>query len=372
MLRPSSLVGFCLALMCAFLVTGCKKKSDAPQKRQAASPYVVEVVTIKGRPFRGTLSATGTLRAQESVNLQAERAGIVTKINFEEGKPVKSGQVLITTDDSELQAQLARNQAQLELVTATEKRSGELLKSQALSQAEYDQSLANLHIAQAEVDLIKAQIAKTRIVAPFDGIAGLRQVSPGAYLTVGRTVASLQDIRTLKLDFTLPERYLEAIRQAQTISIRVAGRTEPLSGKIDAIEPAIMESTRSLMVRALVPNEEQALLPGGFAEVEVALQEIPNAILIPAIALIPGLKEQKVFLNRNGEVDERTVRIGRRTADSVQIESGLKDGDQLIITGILQLRPKMKVQIRQVADEALTASNAVPANAVETKQGAGK
>jgi membrane fusion protein, multidrug efflux system len=339
--------------LCLLVAVGCKNEDNSRSGKPVSSPYVVEVVTVKTQPFRETLFATGTLRARESVVLQAERAGAVKEVRFEEARPVKAGEVLVVIDDSELQAQLTSAKAQLELASATEKRDRELLKTNKLiSQAAYDQSVANLHIAQAAVQLIEAQLKKAQIVAPFDGIAGLRQVSEGAYLTPGSPIGSFQDISALKLDFTLPERYLPNLRNAKTVNLRVAGSSEPIEGEIYAIEPTIDVATRSLKVRAIVPNEEQLLLPGAFAEVEVMLGEIPDAILIPPISLIPGLKEQKVFLYKNGRVEERDVELGLRTVDRVQIVKGLQPGDKLITSGILQLRPGMEVETRPASEPA--------------------
>ena len=338
-------------LLCLVAFAGCRNEDKPRSGKPVSSPYVVEVLTVKTQPFRETLFATGTLRARESVVLQAERAGAVKEVKFEEGKPVKAGAELVVIDDSELQAQLTSAKAQLELVTATEKRDRELLETNKLiSQAAYDQSVASLHIAQAAVQLIEAQLKKTRIIAPFDGIAGLRQVSEGAYLTPGTPIGSFQDISALKLDFTLPERYLPNLRNAETVNLRVAGSSETMKGEIYAIEPTIDVATRSLKVRAIVPNENQRLLPGAFAEVEVMLGEIPDAILIPPIALIPGLKEQKVFLYKDGKVEQRDVELGLRTVDRVQIVKGLQPGDALITSGILQLRPGMEVQTRRAPE----------------------
>ena len=334
------------------MASGCSKKESLSAK-QVAAPYVVEVTKVKPQAFRETLFATGTLRARESVTLQTERAGVVKEIRFEEGKPVKAGEVLVVIDDSDLRAQLVSAKAQLELAAATEKRDRELLRTDRLvSEAAYEQSLANFHVAEAAVQLIEAQIHKTRIEAPFDGIAGLRRVSVGAYVTPGSIIGTFQDIGALKLDFTLPERYLANVRNARTVNIKVAGVSDSLVGTIYALEPAIDVGTRSLLARAIMPNEEQQLLPGGFAEVEVVLGDIPDAILIPPIALIPGLKAQKVLVHRNGQVEERAVETGLRTADSVQIVKGLQAGDELITSGILQLRPGMKIQVRPARDRA--------------------
>jgi membrane fusion protein (multidrug efflux system) len=332
-----------------FALTGCTKEEARPS-RPASAPYEVEIVTVEPRRFRETLFATGSLRARESVTLQAERAGVVEAVRFEEGQPVKAGDVLLLIDDSELQAQLDSAKARLELAVANEKRDRALLEtSRLISEAAYDQSLAGLHTAEADAKLIEAQLRKTRIVAPFDGNAGLRRVSVGAR-DPGTAIASLQDIGVLKLDFTLPERYLPNLRRARTVNIRIAGVSEPITGEIYAVEPAIDAATRSLQVRANVPNKGGLLLPGAFAEVEVVLGEVQDAILIPPIALIPGLKDQKVFVHENGRAEERAVEPGLRTADGVQIVKGLRAGEEVIVSGILQLRPGASVRVRPARD----------------------
>jgi membrane fusion protein (multidrug efflux system) len=326
---------------------GCGKSAEAP-KRPASSPYVVEVITVKPQPFRDTLFATGSLRARESVELTAQRAGVVKEVRFEEGQPVKAGDILVVLDDSELQAQRQRAEAQLQLAQLADARNRQLLEAGTLiSQAAYDESQANVNVLRAERDLILAQIEKTRIIAPFDGVAGLRRVSPGEYLTVGTPVASLQDVSALKLDFTLPERYLPYLKNSPPVTFQVAGRRGELPATIYAIEPVVDVTTRSLQVRALARNEDRELLPGSFAEVRVTLDEIPEAILIPPIALVPGLKEQRVYVHQDGKALAREVRVGLRAAAALQVLEGLEPGEQLIVTGILQLRPGMPVKARE-------------------------
>jgi membrane fusion protein (multidrug efflux system) len=314
------------------------------------------VQVVRPQVFKETIFASGNLRANESITLRAERAGIVKEVRFSEGRPVKAGDVLLLIDDAELQAQLAAAQARLELARAVETRDKSLFETKMLSAAEYEQSLANLHVIEADLNLIKAQLEKTRVVAPFDGIAGLRQVSPGAYLSVGASIASLQDVGSLKLDFTVPERYLSYLRPGQSLSFRVAGRAEQFTGVLTAIEPAVSLETRSLQLRASVPNIERKLLPGAFAELRITLDEDPKAILIPAIALVPGLKQQTVYLHKNGVAEERKVQIGLRTSESVQILEGVAPGDELITSGILQLRPGMKIRPKTPATESKESS----------------
>jgi membrane fusion protein, multidrug efflux system len=339
-----------MILGCCLGMNGCKRGGETGARSPAMTPFVVDVVTIETQPFQETLFATGTLLARESIVLQAERAGVVREIRFTEGKAVRAGEVLLVLDDSELQAQLARVEAQLELSLTVEKRQRSLFETGALiSEAEYEQALAGLNIARAEAELIKAQLAKTRIVAPFDGIPGLRQISVGAYLTPGTVVASFQDLSSLRVDFSLPERYLEYLRAGQEATFRVVGRTELFKAVITAIEPAIDVVTRSLQLRAVASNDgRQQLLPGSFAEIHVALDSIPEAILIPPIALVPGLKQQTVFVHEEGRAQERTIQIGLRLADALQVLEGLAPGEELITSGVLQLRPGMKVEVKRL------------------------
>lgn len=355
-------------LLGVWLVTGCHQAAGPTSAPPANPPLVVEVTQVRPQPLRDTLSATGSLLAREWVSLQAERAGVIRGIHFEEGQPVRSGQLLVAIDDSELRAQFKRARAQLDLATAIERRDRQLLETGGLvSQIEYDRSLASLNIAGAEVALIEAQLAKTRIVAPFDGIAGLRQVSPGAYLTPGAPVASLRDISSLRLDFSLPERYRNYIRTGQNVTFRIAGEPDTFQATLLAIEPSVDLNTRSLQIRAIAPNEGQRLLPGSFAQVEVPIAEIPDALLIPPIALIPGLEQQTVFVHRDGQVEARLVETGLRTADAVQILAGLQPGDEVAVTGILQLRHGQRVQARLNAPAANPDRPIPPATAARTQ-----
>lgn len=334
----------------AILVTGCGKQDEESggPTANAMPPFVVDVVTVKPERIEENLAATGTLIANESIVLQSERPALVKEIRFEEGQSVKAGEVLVLMDDSELQPQLERAVAQRRIAETLEKRQVELLQTGGISEFEYEQTEANVKIAAAEEALIRAQLGKTRIVAPFDGVAGLRKVSVGSYLTPGAPICTFQDIASLKLDFSLPERYLAYLSLGQKLKFRVTGRSEAFEAEILAIEPAIDVQTRTMTLRARVPNEETRLLPGAFTEVIVTLEEIPEALMIPPIALIPGLKQQTVLVHRDGEVMERKVVAGLRTPDAVQILEGLSAGDEVITSGVLQVRAGMTVEVNRV------------------------
>lgn len=347
--RTRSLVACVAMLGCG--LAGCS--SDAPGEptppREARRLMAVETVTVAPQTFRETLSATGTLRARESASLQSEVAGVVTGIHFEEGQPVKAGTLLVAIDDDEWQAQHERAKARVVLADANEKRQHELLRSGDLSQATYDETAANLRVARAELALVEAQLEKTRIRAPFDGIVGLREVSVGSYLSPGSPIVRIAAIDALKLDFSLPERYQDLVRPGMPVRFGVSGRPGAFTGTIYAIEPAVDAETRSLLLRAEVPNAEGRLRPGAFADVQVVLDEVPDALLVPAIALIPGLKRQTVFVVSDGVVREREIEAGVRTTDAVLVERGLSPGERVAVTGLLQLRDGMAVDANERA-----------------------
>ena len=336
-----------LALVLAGVVSaGCGREARSAERRPPAR-FLVDVVRVEPELLRDTLATTGTLHARESVTLQAEIAGILREIRFEESKPVEAGAVLVVIDDAELNAQLASAEAELELRTALARRQRELLQAKAISEAEYDESQANLHIAEASKRRVEALLAKTLIRAPFAGVPGLRLVSPGAYLTPGTTITEFRDLGALKLDFSVPERYLPYVKVGTEVRFRVAGHADPFDARIMAIDPGIDSSTRTVLLRAELPNRDGRLLPGAFAEVDVPLREIPDAIVIPPIALVPGLKEQRVFVFADGRAAERVVKTGLRTQKGVQIVEGLKPGEQLITSGVLQLRDGLAVDAQE-------------------------
>lgn len=344
--------GPALGLCLVFGLSGCGEPPATPAagaEGTQRSALLVETAEARPQVLRETLSATGTLLPVEAVTLQAETSGIVTEILFDEGKAVRKGDVLLKLDDSELRAELARAEARLKLAETLERRQRDLFQAKAISEAEIDETRANVATARADVDVVRAQIAKRQILAPFDGVVGLRRISPGAYLTPGTSIGSFQDTRSLKIDFSVPERYASFLKVGQVVRFRLAGRSEPVEARISAIEPTVDIQTRTLGVRATLPNPEQKLTAGGFAEVEVPLTEAQDAILIPAIALIPGLRQPTVFVHRDGRAEERKVQAGIRTADSVQIVEGIQPGDQVITTGVLQLRPGMSVRVRPPA-----------------------
>jgi membrane fusion protein, multidrug efflux system len=308
-----------------------------------SSPLEVSTFVVRAAPYAESVVSTGTLRAEEGVELQAEINGKIVAIAFAEGTHVRAGDLLVKLNDADLVAQLARARFRKELAVLREQRISRLLKEGVARREEYDTALNELNVQSAEMDLIQAQLAKTEIRAPFDGVVGLRYVSVGAFVNANARIATLQRLERLKIDFSVPEKYAGRIRAGNAIRFTVAGGREAFPAKVYAIDPRIDAATRTLVIRAICPNDGARLLPGAFANVEIILARDENALLVPSVAVVPGLQEANVFVLAGGKAVRRAVKTGIRTETSVQILSGLAAGDIVITSGLQQLRTGLPV-----------------------------
>jgi membrane fusion protein (multidrug efflux system) len=321
--------------------------SGAPQQGNS-SALKVDGVVIKPGSVQDKIFTTGTIMANEEVELKSEISGKITGIYLEEGSRVKKDQLLLKINDSELQAQLTRAQYRLDLATERESRQKKLLEKGGISQEDYDATLNEVNVLKSEVELIKAQIEKTEIRAPFDGRVGLKYVSEGSYISPSTRIASLQDINPVKIDFSIPERYVNTVEVGDQVTFSVQGTEESFQGEIYAIEPRIESQTRTLQIRAKSDNQRELLVPGAFADLQLILDTINDALLIPTISLVPELQGQKVYLYQQGTVAEQRVQTGIRTEQKVQIIEGLQPGDTVLTTGLLQVRTGMPVEINEL------------------------
>lgn len=326
-------------------------KEQASNSRSGANanrPVPVEVAVINPEAFSNTLNVTGSVMPNEVLELKSEVPGIVERISFEEGQSVKKGQLLFSIRNTDLQAQLEKARARQQLFSDSENRYRQLLEREAVSQEEYDIATNDLRTAEADIRLLEAQIAKTRVYAPFDGTVGLRLVSQGSYVAQGTAIASLYDLEPAKIEFSIPGKYSGDIEQGSGIRFTTDGSKQTYDGKIYALEPQVDPATRTLKIRALSPNQDHSLLPGQFARVRLTLESLDDALMVPTQSVVPELNGHKVFLIQQGKVTEKQVEIGMRTATHVQIVGGLQAGDTVLTTGILQARPGSPVQITQV------------------------
>lgn len=283
----------------------------------------------------------GTLSPDEEVELSFETSGKIVGINFTEGTRVKKGDLLAKINDKPLQAQLQKLQAQQKLVEEKEFRQRSLLDKDAISQESYDQIVTELQTIQADINLIKARISETELRAPFDGIIGLRYLSEGSYATPATKIARLVKMSPIKLEFSIPEKYADEVNIGFPVMFTVDEKN--YNAKVYAIDPKIDPGTRTIVIRAMYPNSREELKSGRYADVTLRLSQIENAIAIPSESLIPEMEGEMVYVYRNGKAEGTKVQTGLRTESLIQITDGLKFGDTLIVTGILQLRESLPV-----------------------------
>jgi membrane fusion protein (multidrug efflux system) len=308
----------------------------------------VNGVVVKHSSFSNSLSVSGSIEANEQVQIRSEVSGIVREINFKEGTNVSEGAVLLRIDDAELQAQLSQALTKQNLAAENEDRAKKLLKKEAISHEEYDIALADLRSLQAQTQLIRAQIAKTRVRAPFSGKIGLRTISAGEYLTPTTIVTSLVSVNPVKISFSIPEKYSSEVGMNSTIKFTVSGSDKTYNATVYAIEPGIDATTRTLQLKAKANNPNGELLPGSFAKVELALSNTEDAIMVPSEAVVPVLKGRKVFVTDNGKAKEVMVETGSRTEREVLITSGLKPGDTVLTTGLMALKAEAPVKVQLI------------------------
>ncbi|MBB5396743.1 MULTISPECIES: efflux RND transporter periplasmic adaptor subunit [unclassified Mucilaginibacter] len=345
-----------LALLVAFLVYNKFFSKKAKQNSAATAgkgkkkngPVTVNVMVVKDTTLSNQIDITGTIDANEKVNLISQTAGNITGIYFTEGEHVNKGQLLVKVYNQDLQASLQQNQAQMVLARDINNRNKILLEKEAVSKEEYETSLSSLNSMKAQADVIRAQIARTEIRAPFSGVIGLRNVSPGGYLSPSTPIATLVNIDPAKVTFSVPERYLPIIGKGSKVTFTVESSRETFNATVYAIEPALDANSRTITVRAKAPNPKNILRAGSFAKINLTLDQIPKTIMVPTECVIPDLKSSKVYLYKNGIAVAQNVKTDLRTDTKIQIIEGLKAGDSIVVSGLIQIRPKSPLKILKV------------------------
>lgn len=351
-MKTKYIVYFFIALLLGAMVYYRLNKNKATQSQAggrgpagAAAPMKVNGIITKTEDFSNSLSVAGSIEANEQVDIRSEISGLVTGIFFNEGSSVSKGKLLIKINDLELQAQLAQALTKQKLAQETEARAKQLLAKEAISTEEYDVALAELRSLQSQTQLIKAQLAKTQILAPFSGKIGLRSISSGEYITPASTIARLVSTDPVKILFSIPEKYAGSVKLNTDISFTIAGSATKYSARIYAIEPGIDLATRTLQLKAKAANSKGELLPGSFAKIDLPLTSTNDAILIPTESVIPVLQGKKVYISSNGKAKEVMVETGTRTDKQILITTGLNAGDTVITTGIMAMKDGMPVKV---------------------------
>ena len=319
--------------------------TEASPQNKSSQPMMVSGIIVTTQDIEDKIFASGTLLAREEVEIRNEVAGRITSILFKEGTKIKKGELLLTLYDDDLIAQQKKLQLQKDVFQKTEERQKDLLSVNGISQQEYELSQNQLMTMNADLELVNSEISKTRIRAPFNGVIGLKTVSPGAYVAPNTRIATIQSVDSVKLEFTVPERYRSLINDGTEISFTTESSEGVFTGKIYAFEPKIDLQTRSVVVRAICSNKDLKLFPGSFANIEIPLKKISKAILVPTHALIPELKSQKLFISKNGKAEKVSVDTGVRNDSAIQITSGIQEGDTVLITGLMQMKPGIPVKV---------------------------
>jgi len=324
------------------------KHTDIPQTQTKSSPNTVEGIVLRSGRINSKILSTGTIVANEEIEIRSEIAGRITAINFSEGSSVKRGTLLIKINDADLRPDLKKLQLQENLSEREVKRCKQLFDGKLISQEEYDAVSNKLMTVRADIDRVNSDIAKTEIYAPFSGMIGLRSVSNGSYISSSTLIARLQQIDPIKIDFAVPEKFANSIAKGTPITFTITGSDELHTATVYATEPKIDPATRTLKVRALTNNPGGKLLPGAFAKVEITLKSINDALAIPTTSIVPQIDGQKVFVYRSGKAYSIPVETGIRSDSSVQIVNGLFLGDTVITTGLMQIRDKAPVNLKHI------------------------
>lgn len=311
-------------------------------------PVSANAIVTKSQTLITKIEVPGSLLANETTEIHPEVSGRLVELNVKEGSFITQGALLAKLYDGDLQAQKRKLEVQLKIAEQTEKRQAELVKIQGISQQEYDLSLLQVHNLQADIDIINEAIHKTEIRSPFSGKLGFRNISPGAFITPATIISTVSQVSQLKLQFTVPEKYSSEIKTGQNIDFSIDGSPKTYHAHVSATEVYIDENTRSMAVRAMVNSSDAFLVPGAFAKVKIELSKNENALMIPTLAVMPIGRKKQIYLFKGGKAMPAEVTTGVRDSTNIEVTSGLKFGDTVIITGLLFLRPGSDVKISKI------------------------
>lgn len=321
------------------------RPEPAAAQQEAPPAITVEAVAVQPEQVAEEIVVVGTLASNESVIIRPEIAGRISRIAFDEGERVKKGQALVMLDASVQEAELREAEASLSVSRRNFARAEELLKKGVGTVRQRDEALGQLEADRARVALMQARLEKMTLIAPFDGVLGLREVSVGAYVTPGQNIVNLESIDPIKVEFRVPETSLRDLREGQQIKVRVdAYPNAEFSGEVYAMDPRIDAAGRSVAIRARIPNPDGKLKPGLFARVTLVTDR-RNSVVAPEAAIVPRGHDQFVFRVVDGKAALTKVQLGLRRAGRVEIVSGLEPGDLVVTAGQIKLREGAPVRV---------------------------
>lgn len=330
----------------------CKEKDGMPTNQGAPPPVqkalIVQTLIATAQPLSADIEVPGTILANETAEIHPEVSGRLVQLNIKEGTNVSVGALLAKLNDGDLQAQFRKLEVQLKIAEQTEKRQAELVKIQGISQQEYDLSLLSVLNIKADMDIIRESIRKTEIRAPFGGRLGLKNVSPGAYVTPSSVLTTISQISSLKIQFNVPERYGAQLKPGLPVSFSIDGTSKTFTATVIASEISIDENTRSLAVRALIKQKDPALIPGAFAKVKIVLGKNNEALMVPNSSIIPSGRKKLLYVYEGGKAMMKEVTTGVRDSTNIQVLTGIKPGDTVITSAMLFLRPGLAVELAKI------------------------
>lgn len=339
-----------ILILAFFLWMAFSKSPDKENKRNSKENIQkkVDAFVVKPSLLINEISVTGSLLAFEEVELKNEVAGRVVFINLPEGKFVKKGTLLVKLFDDDLQSTLRKLESQLAIQQQIYKRQSELIKVKGISQNDYEQTGLQLNSIRADIEVQKTLIRKTEVLAPFDGVIGLRHISIGAIVTPSTLLSTIRSANKIKLDFSVPEKYGPEMKTGMKVKFSMYNNDDIYDATVLATEHSIDASTRNLKVRAVVNSHSAELLPGAFCNVLLRLSEDKNALMIPTQAIIPQEQNKNIIVAKNGRAHFIVVRTGIRNAANIEITDGIQIGDTIITSGLLFLKEGAKLSYGRV------------------------
>jgi len=339
-----------LALACT---AGCGRPQAGGGGPRGDYSVSAVVAPAKSETIQITVQLVGSLKARDSVNIVSEINGSVSEILFTEGRVIEEGDVMIKLDDAKLKARMSEANALLELAKTNFRRSRELRESDTISQQEFDQMKAEFDVAESSFKLLEEELNDSIIEAPFTGVAGERMVSAGAYLTAGQTITRLVQMDPLEAEFRVPEVHIGKIHAGQKIVMHsVVTPGVSIEGEVFFINPFIEENSRTVLVKALVPNPELKLKPGQFGKLDLVLEERDGALMIPESCIrYAGDQASVVVMNAEGKAEFRNVTVGQRYPGRVEITDGLQINERVVVEGYQKMGPGTGIMISPASEK---------------------
>jgi membrane fusion protein (multidrug efflux system) len=344
--RPLSVVAIALLFSCG----SNEQKNTAAAANRPSGPLVVDGFVVHRQSVSDDIQVPGSLLPAEETQIRSEVSGRIVKLNIQEGSTVQKGTLLVKLFDGDLQAQRRKLEVQLQIAQKTEERQRELLKISGVSQQDYDLSALQVDNLKADIMAVQIAIDKTEIRAPYQGRVGLRNVSLGSYLSPNDILATIRQVDQLKLEFSIPEKYAKSVDKGHRVRFKVDGGEGDHHATVIATESGVDQATRTLRVRALVNATHRELVPGVFAKVDLELGKDSEALMVPTQAIIPQARNKQIIVLRRDSAAFVVVETGIRDSAFVQVTSGLKDGDTVITTGLMAIRPNSKIKIGNIKD----------------------